>query len=303
MTIQMRSYHWDDDFDRARRFLGELYFIQNSHTSWLPTTLENVKFGPGGTEYLDEEDEYLKIWEDGEQIVAFSVTKPSGSCHLSIHPEYIAHASEIILWMQKRVKELSESDSVKMTLVIDDADEELIQILSDLGFKKDEIEGDNQIRPLDSPILGYSLPDGYSVRHADIANEFEEYKTVQVAVFPHIKSMSKKLLDTYSKASFYQKELDIVAVAPSGEFAAFCTARIDPISKITELEPVGTHPDHRKLGLGKAVLLESFKRLEKYKPTAVVILGAAPSEGARRLYESVGFVNEGKSHFWAKLIN
>ena len=42
---------------------------------------------------------------------------------------------------------------------------------------------------------------------------------------------------------------------------------------------------------------------EKYKPTAIVILGAAPSEGARRLYESVGFVNVGAAHYWAKLVD
>jgi predicted N-acetyltransferase YhbS len=190
-----------------------------------------------------------------------------------------------------------------MSLVVDDADEELSSILSDLGFEKDNIEGDNQMRPVNSQIPDYTLPDGYSIRNAVIAEDYEKYREVQIAVFLHIKSMSKKLLDTYSTASFYQEELDIIAVAPSGKFVAFCTARIDPVSNITELEPVGTHPDHRKLGLGKAVICESLKRLEKYQPSAVVILGAAPSEGARRLYESVGFVNVGAAHYWTKMVN
>ncbi len=302
MALQMRDFHWDRDFDSVRRFLGELYHIQKAYTNWLPTTLENVKFGPGGTEYLDEEDEYLKIWEHEHRIVALSYTKPAGSCNLSIHPEYIAYASEIVLWMQERVTELKNKDSVKMTFVVDDFDDELISILTALGFEKDEIEGDNQILPLNAPIPEYSLPDGYTVRNAIVSVDFEKYREVQVAVFPHIVSMSKKLLETYSTASFYREDLDIVAVAPEGEFAAFCTARIDPVSRITELEPVGTHPDHRKLGLGKAVILESFKRVEKYKPTAIVILGAAPSEGARRLYKSVGFVKNGEAHYWAKVV-
>jgi hypothetical protein len=56
------------------------------------------------------------------------------------------------------------------------------------------------------------------------------------------------------------------------------------------------------LGLAKAVICESLKRLEKYKPSLVVILGAAPTEGARKLYESVGFVNEGTRHYWTKII-
>ncbi|MHA2386529.1 MAG: GNAT family N-acetyltransferase, partial [Candidatus Thorarchaeota archaeon] len=104
------------------------------------------------------------------------------------------------------------------------------------------------------------------------------------------------------RASFYKEDLDIIAVDPKGKFAAFCTVRMDPISRIAELEPVGTHPDHRKLGLGKAVICEGLKRLEKYKPSAMVIIGAAPSEGARRLYESVGFVNEGTQHYWVRTL-
>ena len=75
------------------------------------------------------------------------------------------------------------------------------------------------------------------------------------------------------------------------------------MSKIAELEPVGTHPDHRKKGLAKVVILECLKRLEKHKPSAVVILGAAPSEAARKLYESVGFENKSERHYWAKMID
>ncbi|MFW9793812.1 MAG: GNAT family N-acetyltransferase [Candidatus Thorarchaeota archaeon] len=301
MSIQMRNFQWDRDFDRARRFLGEIFPIRRAYTNWVPSRLENVKYGPGGTEYLDEEDAYLKIWEVEHQIVALSYTKPSGECWLLIHPNQTAHSKEIIVWMQGRVKELSKSDEVKMTLVADDADDELISTLSSLGFAKDESDGDNQVRPLDAPIPDYSLPEGYVIRHAT-ADDCEKYRDVQGAVFKHMQNMTRSLYDNYRSASFYHEELDVLAVVPSGEFAAFCTGRIDPVSRIAELEPVGTHPEHRKLGLGKAVILECLKRLEKHKPTAVVILGAAPWEAARRLYESVGFVNEGERHYWAKIV-
>ncbi len=193
-------------------------------------------------------------------------------------------------------------EEVKMKLVVDDDDEERILLLSDLGFEKGKIEGDKQVRPIDSPVPAYDLPEGYTIRNAVIEKDFLKYREVQMTVFPHIVSMSMELLQLYSTASFYQEDLDIVAADPDGKFAALCTARIDPLSKIAELEPVGTHPDHRKRGLAKAVICESLKRLEKYKPSAVVILGAAPTDGARRLYESVGFVNEGARHYWFQMV-
>ena len=271
MTLQMMNYLWDRDFDRARRFLGEIYPIRRSYSNWIPSRWENMKFGPGGDgEYLDEEDEYLKIWEIDDQIVALSRTQPSGECILLIHPEYTSHSKQIIQWMQERVREVAESDEVKMNITADDADTELVSALTDLGFKMDESDGDNQVRPVDAPIPEYSLPEGYTVRHA-VDEDYEKYLEVQSSVFGHMRHMTKKRYDLYRRASFYNEELDIVAVAPNGEFAAFCTGRIDPVSKIAELEPVGTHPDHRKKGLAKVVILECLKRLEKsgYVPTGV----------------------------------
>lgn len=311
MAIRMRNYQWMRDFETARKFLADIFNIRKAYTNWIPSELENLKFGPGGTKYLDEEDEYLKIWEvfdEAQQIapkiVAVSYTKPSGGCWLSIHPDHTSVAREIVLWMQSRVKEMKRDDGeeVNMNFVVDEDDEEFIHLLSDMGFQKGEIEGDKQVRPIDSPVPAYSLPEGYTIRNAVIEKDFRKYREVQMAVFPHIVSMSRELLQLYSTASFYHEDLDIVAVDPDGEFAAFCTARIDPLSKIAELEPVGTHPDHRKRGLAKGVICESLKRLEKYKPSAVVILGAAPTDGARRLYESMGFVNEGARHHWFQMV-
>ena len=70
---------------------------------------------------------------------------------------------------------------------------------------------------------------------------------------------------------------------------------------MAELEPVGTHPDHRGKGLAKAVCGESIRRVLKYNPTCIVILGAASTEGAAKLYSSLGFEKE-DVHLWKKSI-
>jgi len=311
MSVRVRDFHWDGDFESVRVFLAAIFNVKKAYTNWIPSELENLKFGPGGTEYLDAEDEFLKVWEvfdeaqqTPQRIIAVSYTKPPGECWLSVDPNYMSVAREIVLWMQNRVKELQgdEEGDVKMSFVVDDDDTEFIRVLSDLGFQKGEIEGDKQIRSADAQIPIYSLPEGYTIRNAVIEENFLKYREVQMAVFAHIVSMTKEQLMLYRTASFYREDLDIVAVGPDGRFVAFCTVRIDPLSKIAELEPVGTHPDYRQLGLAKAVICESLKRLEKYKPSVVVILGAAPTEGARKLYESVGFVNEGTRHYWIRMV-
>lgn len=190
MAIRMRDYHWEKDFGSVRRFLADIFRIRKAYTNWIPSELENLKFGPGGTEYRDEEDEYLKIWEAFDEaqqitlrIIAVSYTKPSGDCWLSVHPNYTSVAREIVLWMQNQVKEMKgdKVEEVNMKFVVDDDDEELILLLSDMGFKKGEIEGDKQVRPID--LLGptYGLPEGYTIRNAVIEEDFLKYREVQMA--------------------------------------------------------------------------------------------------------------------------
>ena len=100
-------------------------------------------------------------------------------------------------------------------------------------------------------------------------------------------------------AEYYHPERDIVAVAPDGSFAAFATGRMDPVSKLAEVEPVGVHPNHRRKGLAKAVVLECIKQLQKHGAKAIVILGAASTEGATHLYDSLGF-SRSNVHVWVK---
>ena len=76
---------------------------------------------------------------------------------------------------------------------------------------------------------------------------------------------------------------------------------VTAVQRMAELEPVGTHPDHRGKGLGKAVCAEGIRRVQKYNPSCIVILGAAPSDAAAGLYASLGFEKE-DVYIWKKTL-
>jgi ribosomal protein S18 acetylase RimI-like enzyme len=52
-------------------------------------------------------------------------------------------------------------------------------------------------------------------------------------------------------------------------------------------EPVGTHPNHQKRGLGTAVMSEGLRRAQKLGATLATV--SSYSKGAHALYESMGF--------------
>lgn len=309
MPIVMRSFTWEKDFEAIQRFLSETYALTNSFHNWAPTRFENRKFGACGAEYQVEEDEFVKIWEFSDEsdpntreIVAVTILKDSGANWIQIHPEHKYMEKELVLWIEEQLNTTKNNSSVISRFYVLGSDENRLSLLVDLGYENLNVEEYTRVRSVEMSVPNYNLPEGYIIRGVNIKQDFKKYREVMGSVFPHCLKMTEKLFKMYSSATFYNENLDIIAVAPNSEFAAFATFRLDPISKIVEIEPVGTHPNHRKLGLASAVICEGLNRVKKYNPSAIVILGAANTQGANRLYDKLGFTEKTEVYTMEKRI-
>ena len=306
MTYRVRNYSYDNDLESAQKFLWEIFTSSGEHYSWVPTTLENERHGPCGDEDLREDDSMLRIWEyvndKGPEMVALTILKSNGVYWMNVHPDHFELIREIIpaVEEQRRMTSKGDGEVLKIGIPVPVGFKTRQKILKELGYEDGGVCEHNQVRPLDLPPPGYQPPEGYIVRQVILPDDFEPYSDVVNTVFSHC-GMTEKLAMLYTEAGFYNDELDLVVEAPNGRFAAFVTVRIDPINKMAELEPVGTHPDHRGKGLAKAVCAEGIRRVQKYNPTCSVILGAASTEGAANLYRSLGFAKE-DVHIWKKAL-
>ena len=63
-------------------------------------------------------------------------------------------------------------------------------------------------------------------------------------------------------APSFAADLDLVAVAPDGSFASYVGIAYDGANRRGIVEPVCTHPDHRRNGLARALIREGLTRLE-----------------------------------------
>ena len=301
MPIVSRGYQPEDDFQRVMGFLRDTYAETKSLHNWFPSRFENSR---------GEMALHTRIWEEFKEgtpeprIVAMANPEIEFLYFIQIHPDYGFLEEEIIRWIEDHSasQKPDPSRELRLSIVSLEGNPAREGALRERGFEKGPVYGILRLRSVDAPIPDYRPPDGFEIRSVRPDTDFNRIADGIRVVFGHGEWFTGEVLEGISRASFYREDLDLVAVAPDGYIASFCTFRIDTPSGITELEPIGTLPEYRRLGLAKALLSEGFKRLKKYGPTLLHIGGAANTPEANRLYEVTGFTEAYNYHFWHKMV-
>jgi mycothiol synthase len=181
-------------------------------------------------------------------------------------------------------------------------------VLEGLGFRPVRY-GYKMARPLHEPIPEPQLPEGYTQR--TVAAD-EQARWVEAFNWSFIDHWNHHPLSEERNAQWisgpnYRAAGDLVAVAPDGTFAAFCRCEINNEDNAALgrnegwIEVLGTRRGHRKIGLGRAMLLAGLHWLKgQGVETAVLGVDAQNPTGALRLYESVGFVVANTSYNYQK---
>jgi len=89
----------------------------------------------------------------------------------------------------------------------------------------------------------------------------------------------------------YRADLHVLIAAPDGTLAATAIIWLDEATRTAEFEPVGTHPDFRRRGLGTALQLHGMHLARAAGATRMLVacVGAPAHAVARDMYYGVGF--------------
>jgi|LGOV01.1.fsa_nt_gb GNAT superfamily N-acetyltransferase len=100
------------------------------------------------------------------------------------------------------------------------------------------------------------------------------------------------------KAPLFRPEFEIMTQCQDGTLTSFCVVWYDEKTKTGMFEPVATHPNHRKLGLGKAMLIEGLRRLKAIGANRACVESCGDNRKA--FYNSAGFETYDKDCYWTK---
>jgi ribosomal protein S18 acetylase RimI-like enzyme len=296
MSLTFRAYQTEDDYWHMREFLRELMILHElREQSWHVARLDYARWHGCMNCAKITLNDVAYLWEDNGKLAAFMMPDGGlGEVHFNIHPNYDTPmmVEDMLLKAEEHLCE-KQPDGSKSLLIWSPAEDTIRQeILHQYGYEK---KGDPEVqwrRTLNTPISDVPLAAGYSIRSLGDGLELLErcYASglgfhdgdIAIAVDNRNDATWYRNIQT---APLYRRDLDLVAVAPDGSIASFCTIWLDDVTRTAYFEPVATVPAHQRKGLGKALLTEGLKRLQRMG--ALVGFVGGFSIGANALYQSV----------------
>lgn len=161
-------------------------------------------------------------------------------------------------------------------------------ILRDLGWTASDTSLSQWVQRLDIDLDPPRVPDGYTLRHVRGPEEFPARVEAHRAAFAPSRITVEKY-ELLPGLDHYRFEHDLVLEAPDGSIAAFAICWLDPVGSVGEFEPVGTHPDHQRRGLGRVIMRAGLRLMREQGIRDAVVFSHRSNAASEALYRSAGF--------------
>lgn len=295
MKITNRPYQNEEDYWRIRNFLWEVFLLNDRlEHSWSVPRLDYWRWHYIQTCHVCESVEKgMILWEttDGK-IAAVLNDLGDNEIRLHVHPQFRSTKleNEMLACAEEHFSGASANGGRILYLPIFSDDLQRQKVALKRGFTKGAGWGHHYRRDLDSSIADAPAPDGYIVRSMGTLDEHPSRSWASWRAFHSDEPDSNydgdwSWYQNVQSAPLYRRDLDIVAAAPDGSIAAFCTCYYDDYTRSAVAVLVGAAAEHWKRGLGKAVISEGMRRLKKLGCTLVFATAYDPPADA--LYRSV----------------
>jgi ribosomal protein S18 acetylase RimI-like enzyme len=249
----------------------------------------------------------VRLWETvAGQLVAVVHPGRGGSAHLEVRTGYRFLEEEMISWAESECAAAPTPDGRRqLSLFVHDDDETRQAILACRGYESTDGMGVIRRMSLAAAALPPQppLPQGYIWRTMQPEQDADCQAIADLlnAAFRRDFHNAAEYRTFTRLAPSYRQELDLVAVAPDGTFAAYVGIPYDAPNRRGIFEPVCTHPAHRRRGLAQSLMVIGLHRLQAMGARDVTV-ETGDMLPANRLYDSLGFTEVATWRVWRRLL-
>ena len=305
MKLTMRKYRDETDYWHIRQFLREIFLCnERREYSWPLYRWDYWRWHVNENIFRFDLRAAVFLWEapDG-RLAAVLNPEGRGEAFPQVHPDFRSADLEVEMISIAETQYASTLANRRQRLAVWSSAQDALRrdILQRRGYVQAGAAEYQRRRSLSGAVEARPA-DGYSVRVLGDADELPARSWLSWKAFhadePDCAYEGWEWYRNVQRAPLYRRDLDFVAVAPTGELAAFCTLWFDDVTRTAAFEPVGTHPAHRRRGLATAVMTEGLRRARSLGATLATVNSGAGAAGA--LYASLGFTDYDLNEPWVK---
>jgi predicted N-acetyltransferase YhbS len=317
MAVRRREYEPERDFVRVRDFLAHTYRAFGRLLNWRIERWNYARYfvAPmlgafGQAEHRIEDslqairfwEETVGLWENdaGEIVGVVNMEHPDrdhpgfGEAFVQRHPQYVFLLDEMLNYAQAT---LANEKTNSLHIYVYDDDAPLQTLLQRRGYEPNvqDVGYDSEFVVGRRPEV--ELPAGYVLQSMAQENNIELRREIFGRAFNHPEPAEWPSAFSYQelqRAPDYRPDQDLYIVGPDGRYVSCCIVWYDALNRLGILEPVGTHPDFRQMGLGKAVVLAGIGRAAALGAEKVCV------GSGQRFYEAIGFEKKYIAYRWAR---
>lgn len=296
MTITLRTYQRQPDFKAIGDFLVAHFQPGNCDGNWLQPAWEYMHSHP----FLDlSAIDRIGVWEEDGQIVAVTHYEWClGEVFFQVAPGYAWLKPEMLDYAEAHLYGTAEDGQHFVQAYVNDFDGEFSAAIQSRGYQR-SAQGDRPMSlfVIPDPFPAVSLPEGYRLKSLQEDNDLHKIDQVLWRGFNHPgEPPADGILDRekMQMTPNFRKDLTIVVETPAGDFGSFAGTWYEPVRRICYVEPVATDPTYRRLGLGRAAVLEGIRRCAALGATAAFV------GSDQEFYLSFGFKKIFTSQRWVK---
>ncbi len=295
-TLSLKTHLLRDETDilRIRAFLKQL-----PHESNMGDFEEQIQ--------LPAVRVTTRLWQGAGELVACAYVDGGNNLSFDIADECRSEQleQEIIDWGLACMRQRNAQTGKELTLDASCSADDLEQLrfLEKFGFVREAIRSLKYSRSLIEPIDEFPFPPGFSLRSTTGENEVDALVDLHRAAFGTDNMTVEERL-AIMRAPQYVPDLDFVAVASNGDLSAFCICGFDESDEqIGFTDPIGTHPNYQRLGLGKAIVSAGLRAIQSRGATVAELGTSSTNIPMQKLAERLGFTCISENLWFSKKVS
>jgi mycothiol synthase len=299
-AVTFRPFATDADWWAIRELLVRTYAAAPVEWNWDIRHWDGSRAPAGEAHLSNVARNGIGMWESSGRLVGAAHSEDAGDAFFQLDPDFRDVLPDMVAWAEHHLSTEIDGRRTLTTFVLD-YDLVRAAVLRQRGYE--QLDQGGWIRLV--RFGRWTVPDDpvaapYVMRtttEQTLRLDAQRMADLHNVAFGRTQHSCAEYMRFVSLSPSFRHDLNLVAQAPDGHFAAHVGVTFDPVNRHGIFEPVCADPRDQRHGLARALIHEGMRRLRR-EGAVNACVETGDRAPANELYRACGFTEEYRGHWW-----